>query len=52
MNKLKIETFIGEEDINSFLDYTIESYSFINPLTTIYMAKVQYLYNNKGEMKR
>ncbi len=51
MNKLKIATFIGEEDINAFLDYTIESYSFINPIT-INMAKVQYLYNNKGEMKR
>ncbi|MFJ7647608.1 hypothetical protein ACIQ1H_08660 [Lysinibacillus sp. NPDC097279] len=51
MNKLKIATFIGEEDTYAFPYYTIKSYSFINPLT-VYMAKVQYLFNNKGEMKR
>ncbi|MFJ5763985.1 hypothetical protein ACIP9C_01400 [Lysinibacillus sp. NPDC093210] len=47
MNKLKIETFIGEEDINAFPDLVIESFHISNPLA---VEKAQtILEENEGD---
>ena len=47
MENLKIETFIGEEDINAFPDLVIESFHISNPLA---VEKAQtILEENEGD---
>ncbi|WP_339262427.1 hypothetical protein [Lysinibacillus sp. FSL K6-3209] len=46
MNKLKIETFIGEEDITAPV-YKIESFSITNPLAVEKAQKI--LEENEGD---
>ncbi|AVK97380.1 hypothetical protein FCT18_01790 [Lysinibacillus sphaericus] len=46
MNKLKIETFIGEEDLNAPV-YKIESFSITNPLAVEKAQKI--LEENEGD---